>query len=108
MTDDNPDTDAAEELLQKSKSNKRHQTDPSTNSKETRDLADAVADAYAADISENLTIRDGNLAALFAGLEETGELETVSTPLPRTSTVKPTARAKRRRSGYSSASRSVR
>jgi len=77
MTDDNPDTDAAEELLQKSKSNKRHQTDPSTSSEGTRDLADAVADAYAADISENLTIRDSNLAALFAGLEETGELETV-------------------------------
>lgn len=77
MTDDNSDTDAAEELLQKSKSNKRHQTDPSTSSEDTRDLADAVADAYAADISENLTIRDGNLAALFAGLEETGELETV-------------------------------
>jgi len=40
-------------------------------------LVDAVADAYASDISENLTIRDGNLAALFAGLEETGELEAV-------------------------------
>jgi len=39
-------------------------------------LVDAVADAYASDISENLTIRD-NLAALFAGLEETGELEAV-------------------------------
>lgn len=75
MTDEN--TDAAEELLQQSKSQKRHQTDPSTSAEDTRDLADAVADAYAADISENLTIRDNNLAALFAGLEETGELENV-------------------------------
>ncbi len=77
MTDDNSDTDAAEELLQKSKDQKRHQTDPSTSSEATPNLADAVADAYTDDISENLTIRDGNLAALFAGLEETGELEHV-------------------------------
>jgi len=75
MTDDN--TDAAEELLQKSKDQKRHQTDPSTSSEATPNLADAVADAYADEISQNLTIRDENLAALFAGLEETGELENV-------------------------------
>lgn len=76
MTDDN-DTNAAEELLQQSKTQKRHQTDPEVSGEDSRDLADAVADAYASDISENLTIRDGNLAALFAGLEQTGELESV-------------------------------
>jgi len=75
MTDDTPD---AEELLQQSKTQKRHETDPADITvADEPTLVDAVADAYASDISENLTIRDGNLAALFAGLEETGELEAV-------------------------------
>ena len=41
-------------------------------------LRDAVADAYeeidAGDRPENLTLRDRNLAALFAGLEASGDL----------------------------------
>jgi len=75
MTDEPSDPEA---LLEEAKSQKRHETEPSTTADDDQDLVDAVADAYAdldeGDLPENLTIRDGNLAALFAGLDETNEL----------------------------------
>lgn len=79
MTDDNPDAEAA---LQQSMEQSRHETDPTeTTPDDDPTLVDAVADAYGAldddEIAENLTIRDQNLAALFAGLDETGELGAV-------------------------------
>lgn len=78
MSNDSPD---AEELLEQSKNQKRHETEPSTSEGDDQDLVGAVADAYAdldeGDLPENLTIRDANLAALFAGLDETGELASV-------------------------------
>lgn len=76
------DTDKAEELLQQSKQTTRHQTNPSDTAEDDVDLTEAVADAYAileeGDLPENLTLRDRNLAALFVGLQDTGELESVS------------------------------
>lgn len=71
MTDDQ---DRAESLLQGSKEQTRH-------SAGLKDLSEAVADAYrdldAGDAYENLTIRDENLAALMAALDETRQLEVI-------------------------------
>lgn len=77
--------DKAEELLQSSKQQKRHSAesndDTTTSQSQSKSLVDAVAEAYHdlddGAIHENLTVRDENLAALVAGLEETGELEAV-------------------------------
>lgn len=79
------DKEKAEELLQQSSEQKRHQTEPSTASHEEEavSLADAVRDAYDrlddGDAHENLTIRDKDLAALFAGLDECDSLDAVGT-----------------------------
>ena len=74
---------AAEELLQQSGEQKRHNSEPST--EETTDeqsLQDAIVDAYEAiddgDTSSNITVRDENLAALVRGLENTDELTDVA------------------------------
>ena len=73
----------AEELLQQAKEQKRHETEPSTTADDSDDvsLEDAVTEAYErideGEVYENLTIRDEDLAALFAALEETGQLEDV-------------------------------
>lgn len=77
MSNDNADD--AEALLQEAKNQKRHQTDPDAPVDDSeQSLADAIAGAYEeledGDLPENLTIRDGNLAALFAGLDETDKL----------------------------------
>jgi len=76
------DSEKAEELLQQSKSQKRHTTDPSSSDGNSDPpLQDAVRDAYArldeGDLHENLTVRDGDLAALVAALEETDQLSTI-------------------------------
>lgn len=72
----------AEELLQQSKDQKRHETEPTTAEKDdTPTLEEAIADAYVSlesgDLHSNLTLRDENLAALFAGLDELGDLERI-------------------------------
>lgn len=72
----------AEELLQQSKDQKRHETEPTTAEKDDNPtLEEAIADAYVSlesgDLHSNLTLRDENLAALFAGLDETGNLERI-------------------------------
>lgn len=70
------DKDKAEKLLQESKGQSRHKTEPE--SAGTPTLEDAVADAYRRlennDLPSNITLRDDNLAALFVGLEKSGEL----------------------------------
>jgi len=88
MTDDD-NASTAEDLLQEAKQQRRTTTDAPTQSTgstddsgdETPTLADAVADAYgsieAGDTPSNLTLRDGDLAALFAGLEASDELARV-------------------------------
>ena len=78
---------SAEDLLQEAKQNRRHTTDAPGQSQDAEpepepvDLSAAIADGYAAiDAGEkpsNLTLRDGDLAALFAGLEESGELDQI-------------------------------
>lgn len=86
MTDDN--SNAAEELLEEAKNQKRHETDPVATSDDGEvTLVDAVAEAYddldGGNLPENLTIRDENLAALFAGLDETDELGDIITDAAR-------------------------
>ena len=83
MTDET-DSDKAEDLLQQAKTQKRHTTDPSAGSTEDgegQSLETAVVHAYerldSGDLHENLTLRDADLAALMAGLEETGRLEEI-------------------------------
>lgn len=73
----------AEELLKGQSDQSRHQTDPSdqAGANDETSLEDAIADAYADlendDLHSNLTLRDENLAALFAGLGESGDLERI-------------------------------
>ena len=77
---DNDDAKKAEELLQQSGSDKLHAAEAPTQSEsdDTPELEDAIADAYeaidAGDVSSNLTLRDANLAALFHGLEDADQL----------------------------------
>jgi len=77
-------SDKAEELLQQSKEQKRHTTDPETDTSTGSDsppLQEAVSESYArleaGEMHENLTVRDADLAALMAALDETGELPAV-------------------------------
>lgn len=78
MTDN---TEKAEELLKQSKTQKRHETDPGGEEPDQESLANAVADAYgrieSGEMHQNLSLRDADLAALVAGLDETGRLESV-------------------------------
>jgi len=71
----------AEELLQNSKANTR----VSGSTAEPPSLDDAVAEALQrvddGDLSSNLTMRDDRLAALFAALDETGELKELNDTL---------------------------
>ncbi|NGM71286.1 hypothetical protein G6M89_20170 [Natronolimnobius sp. AArcel1] len=76
------DKEEAEKLLQQAKEQKRHETEPSKQSSENDvSLEEAVQEAYEqidnGDVYENLTIRDEDLAALFAGLDETNKLEDI-------------------------------
>lgn len=79
MTDE---TQEAEELLQQAKQQKRHKTEPTRDDgDDTPSLEAAIAKAYekidANEIPETLTLRDEHLAALFAGLDETDQLQTI-------------------------------
>ncbi|WP_433631049.1 hypothetical protein [Halomicrococcus sp. NG-SE-24] len=79
----NDDEQAAEELLQQSGEQKRHNSEPSTEeTTDARSLQDAIVDAYEAiddgDSSSNITVRDENLAALVRGLEDVDELSDVA------------------------------
>ena len=85
MSDDQ-DTNTAEDLLKEAKNQRRHTTDapqPDTdeNADDAVDLATAVAKMYdeieAGETPSNLTLRDTDLAALFGGLERSGDLQEV-------------------------------
>ncbi|WP_266082275.1 hypothetical protein [Haladaptatus caseinilyticus] len=73
--------DKAEKLLQSSKNQKRSTSEPSP-SDEAVELTQTIQEAYEAiddgDASSNITVRDTNLAALFHGLEESGDLANVA------------------------------
>jgi len=81
MTDS--DTDDVDEIIEQSKNQSRTNTEAATteSTEETQPLDEAVADALAdiedGDLHKNITLRDGNLAALFAALDETGRLEDI-------------------------------
>lgn len=73
----------AEELLQGSMDQKRHNTDPTTaDDDESPDIEAAIQDAFEAidegDVPSNVTVRDENLAALLRGLEDASELRRVA------------------------------
>lgn len=77
MTDKDPD-----EILEQSKQQKRHTSEPTTNDEDdTPPLEEeivAVYDALDADeVPSNLTMRDENLAALIRGLDAAGQLDEV-------------------------------
>lgn len=77
------DKDKAEELLQQSAEQKRHQTEPSDSSDDRVHLEDAIRDAYEqlddGEVHENLSIRDRDLAALFEGMDAAEDLPEVGT-----------------------------
>lgn len=78
------DAAKAEALLEEAKSQSRKDTEPTTETiDDSPGLHEAIVEAYAAieegDAHNNLTIRDGDLAALINGLEETGGLEEIVT-----------------------------
>jgi hypothetical protein len=86
MTDD---TEAdPEELLQQSKEQSRHTSEP-TRSAESSDatpgrteaIKDALLAVEAGDQPENINIRDARLKALLVGLEDAEELDAVATEL---------------------------
>lgn len=73
----------AEELLQGSMDQKRHNTDPTTaDGDASADVEAAIQDAFEAidsgDVPPNVSVRDENLAALLRGLEDANELHRVA------------------------------
>lgn len=86
MSDDN--ANAAEELLQQSKDQRRHNS-PAADSVDETDAAsgrvDAIKDALVAieagDAPENINLRDARLKALLVGLDDAGELDAVAVEL---------------------------
>lgn len=87
MTDD-IDVDELVAQHKEETSDGRHATEAAVeqasdngNDEDSASLEDHVRDAYhqldAGDLPKNLTIRDENLAALFYGLKQSGELKTV-------------------------------
>jgi len=85
MTDNN-DADA-EELLQQSKEQSRHTTEPNQSPSPTVDRTGAIKDALLAieegDAPENINVRDKRLKALLVGLDNAGELDEVAEALDR-------------------------
>lgn len=80
MSEEEPDP---EELLQSSAEKRRTDSAADSNSSEdnTQSLEDAVAEAFTeledGDLHPNLSFRDEHLSALFAALDETGEIDRV-------------------------------
>lgn len=81
MSDTTDDRDP-EELLEQSKEQKRHRSQPQqqTDAEEPA-LEEYIADVYeeldAGEVPTNLTMRDRNLAALIRGLDEADQLDAV-------------------------------
>lgn len=88
MTDESDDVDP-EELLQQSKEQKRHTSEPnqSTDSSDV-DRVEAIKNALitieGGDAPENINLRDARLKALLVGLEEADELQKVAADLSPT------------------------
>lgn len=87
MTDSNDDIDA-EELLQQSKEQTRHTSEPTqseVDSLQAVDRVDSIKEALlaieAGDAPENINLRDERLKALLVGLDNSGELADVATGL---------------------------
>jgi len=86
MSDTTDDRDP-EELLEQSKEQKRHQSEPQQDSEavDESSLEEHIADVYeeldAGEVPTNLTMRDRNLAALIRGLDEAGQLDEVGADL---------------------------
>jgi hypothetical protein len=83
----NPDTDP-EELLQQSKEQSRHTSEPSETSssdEQTVNRVTAIKEALIAiddgDAPENINLRDARLKGLLVGLSDTGELSQTATEL---------------------------
>ncbi|RLM83686.1 hypothetical protein D3D02_16930 [Halobellus sp. Atlit-38R] len=81
MTDDTPD---AEELLQQSKTQSRHTSEPTrTTDDDAPDRVDAIKAALTAiengDAPENINLRDARLKALLVGLDDASELDDAAT-----------------------------
>jgi len=79
MSDTTDDRDP-EELLEQSKEQKRHRSEPQQSTEsEGPSLEEYIADIYeeldAGEVPTNLTMRDRNLAALIRGLDEADQLD---------------------------------
>ena len=79
MSDTTDDRDP-EELLEQSKEQKRHRSEPQQSTEsEGPSLEEYIADVYeeldAGEVPTNLTMRDRNLAALIRGLDEADQLD---------------------------------
>lgn len=75
------DQQKAEELLQQSGQQRRHETEPSASEREgdlKAAIKDALEDIENGDRHSNVTFRDDRYAALFAALSETGHLAGLS------------------------------
>ena len=83
----NPDADP-EELLQQSKEQSRHTSEPSKTASSDEPIVDrvtAIKEALIAiddgDAPENINLRDARLKGLLVGLSDTGELSQIATEL---------------------------
>ena len=83
----NSDADP-EELLQQSKEQSRHTSEPSeasSSDEQTVDRVSAIKEALIAiddgDAPENINLRDARLKGLLVGLSDTGELSQIATEL---------------------------
>lgn len=89
MSDNTPESEA-EELLQQSKDQKRHTSDPTDSGlPETEvDRVEAIKEALlsieSGNTPENINIRDRRLKGLLVGLEVAGELDTIAEDLVAT------------------------
>jgi hypothetical protein len=83
---DTPEDADPEELLQQSKDQSRHTSEPTQQSTDAGvDRVDAIKEALVAieegDAPENINIRDANMKALLVGLRDAGELDSVAETL---------------------------
>jgi hypothetical protein len=83
---DTDDIDDAEELLQQSKEQSRHTTEPSSSSSEggvsrVDAIKTALDDIKDGGAPENINLRDANLKALLVGLDNADELDAVAASL---------------------------
>lgn len=89
MSDNTPESEA-EELLQQSKDQKRHTSDPTdsglpdTEVDRVEAIKEALLSIESGNTPENINIRDRRLKGLLVGLEVAGELDTIAEDLVAT------------------------